>query len=78
MLSVEYSRTQPDSGERAAYAVAIGGRGVARIVRSDRHWRLEYAGFTITLASLAAAKALVERYADKIYAGRALDLHEPT
>ena len=77
MPTVEFSPAPPRPGEGAAYEVVIGGRAAARIVRVGRRWRLEYGEFVLTLASLAAAKALVERYADKIQEGRALDANEP-
>jgi hypothetical protein len=34
-------------------------------------------GFVLTLATLASAKALIARYADKIQKARALDANEP-
>ena len=74
---VEYARTHPEAGEAAAYTVVIDGRAAARIARVGRRWRLDYAGFTLTLASLGAARALVERYADRIRDGTALDAHQP-
>ena len=77
MQAVEYAHARPVAGEGAAYAVSIGGRAAARLARVDRRWRLEYAGHALTLASPAAAQALVARYADKISAGRPLEANEP-
>ena len=77
MPPVEYAPIGSSAGESAAYAVVIGWRAAARIARVGRRWRLEYAGFALTLASLPDAAALVGRYADKIVAGRVLELHEP-
>ena len=79
MPAVEFWPVPPRAGEGAAYVVAIGGRAarIARVGRVGRRWPLEYGGGVLTLASLAAARALVERYADKIRDGRALDANEP-
>src|SRR5688500_15234450 len=77
MPAVEFTRTPPRAGEGAAYDVSIGGHAAARIAQVGRRWRLEYGGFTLTLATLGAARGLDVRYADRILEGRALDLHEP-
>ena len=68
MASVTYSRTPGQAP--AAYAVTIDGRPAARIEPTGRRWQLRYDAGTLTLASLAAATQLVERYADKIAAGQ--------
>ena len=77
MWPVAYARTEPGAGEHAAYDVAIGGQAAARLARIDRHWRLEYAGYALTLVSPAAAAALVQRYADRIRDGRSIEVYEP-
>ena len=76
MPSVEFTPAPPRPGEGGAYSVTIGGRTAARLVRVGRRWRLEYGDHALTVASLAAAGALVRRFADKILDGRALELHE--
>jgi hypothetical protein len=52
--------------------VRIGGRLMAHLVGQRRRWRLHYGTHELTLASLAAAVAFVERYADRIAAGKVI------
>jgi hypothetical protein len=71
MASVTYSRVGAQTDP--TYAVAIDGRLAARIERTGRRWQLRYNAGTLTLSSLAAVTQLVERFADKIAAGRPID-----
>jgi hypothetical protein len=58
------------------YDVIIRGRPAGRLVGADprRRWRLEYGAHEVTLASLGAALAFIKRYADRVDAGKLVDI----
>jgi hypothetical protein len=68
-----YLRETAPFGGLKAYEVRIGGLLLAHLVGERRRWRLHYGTHELTLVSPAAAVAFVERYADRIAAGKAVE-----